>query len=241
MKTSAGCKTQDPRCKAQDLRLETSDFPISCFLSSVLCLASCVCFVALLGIMGCGEESPTDRTKIEPITTGISGTTYLNVEHGFKLPNLPASGWVIRTRKYRDGSTESVLLMAFTTEDTFTFDTSELVDKQIPYTEVLVYGPNPDLPTKPDIAKEIMDIWIATWEWMGIEVISRKPVAGSNTTGYEAILSMPMADAAWIVKWAFFAKHDRGYIISFWAPEDKYIGLVAHIDPIISSFELLGR
>jgi hypothetical protein len=196
----------------------------------------------VFGIIGCGEESPTDKPEIEPITTGVSGTTYLNVEHGFRLSNLPGPDWVIRTREYRDAgtNTEDVLLMAFTTEDKFILDTDKLADEQIPFAEVSVYGPNPNLPTKPDVAKEVMDIWIATWEWMGIEVLFRSPVAGANTTGYEAILSMPLADATWTIKWAFFAKHDRGYIISFWAPEDKYPGLVAHIDLIIADFELLG-
>ncbi|MFQ5885366.1 MAG: hypothetical protein ACE5IO_09750 [Thermoplasmata archaeon] len=193
--------------------------------------------------MGCGEESPTGGVEVETIETGISGTTYLNVEHGFRLSNLPASGWVIRTRRGRNvgTNTENALLMAFTTEDKFSVDTAKLADEQIPFTEVSVYGPNPDLPTKPDVAKEVMNIWITMWQWMGIEVVSRRPVAGVNTTGYEAILSMPVADATWTVKWAFFAKRDRGYIISFWAPEDKYMGLLAYIDPIIASFELLGR
>jgi hypothetical protein len=196
----------------------------------------------LLGITGCGEEPPTGKADMEPMKTGISGTNYINVEHGFRLSNLPASGWVIKTRKYRDAgaNTEDVLLMAFTTEDKFTFDTAELSYEQIPYVEVSVYGPNEDLPSKPDVAKEVMNTWIAMWEWMGIEVISKRPVAGVGTTGYEAILSVPAGDITWMIKWAFFAKHDRGYIIAFGAPEDDYFDLLAYIDPIIADFQLLG-
>jgi hypothetical protein len=246
MKISVGCMTQDSKVRSIGLWVYRSIGLLAHGLTDLLthrpAKVFCVFLVAAFGITGCGEESPTEKPETEPITTGISGTTYLNVEHGFRLSNLPASGWIIKTRKYRDveANTEDVLLMALTTEDKFTFDTTKLVDEQIPFAEVSVYGPNPNLPTKPDVAKEVMNIWIAMWEWMGIEVISRKPVAGSNTTGYEAILSMTLTDAKWTVKWAFFAKHDRGYIISFWAPEDKYPGLVAHIDLIIADFEILG-
>ena len=245
MRTSIGCRTQDTRLWILDSRflilrsqIKNQEPKIAC----VLRLVSCVFFVALLSIMGCEEESPTGGGNIEPIKTGISGTTYLNVEHGFRLYNLPTSDWVITTQKVRnvDISTEYVLLMAFTTEDKFTTDIAQLTDEQIPYVQVAVYLPSQGLPTKPDVARELMDIWISMWEQMGIEVISRKPVAGANTTGYEAILSMPGADAIWTVKWAFFAKHDKGYIIALYAPEDTYIGLVAHIDPIIEDFELLG-
>lgn len=200
-------------------------------------------FVLMFGIIGCGDDSPTNnndtgQTKIE---TGISGTDYLNVEHGFRISNLPIPDWVVETRKHRKGIIEDVLLMAFTTEDKFTIDTDQLTDEQIPYAEVSVYGPDPDLPTKPDVAKEVMNIWISAWESMGIEVISRKPVAGINTTGYEAVLFLPGAgNTTSMVKWAFFAKHDKGYIISLWAPDDRYTDSVAYIDPIIANFELVG-
>jgi hypothetical protein len=105
---------------------------------------------------------------------------------------------------------------------------------------VEVLGPYPDLPTRPDLAKEVMNTWIAMWEWLGIEVISRKPVAGVNTTGYEAVFSWPLEDTVWTLKCAFFAKHDKGYSITFCAPEDEYVGLLAHVDPMIVGFELLG-
>jgi hypothetical protein len=228
MRIPVGCKTQDSRILC----------PVSCILRL---LSSCF-LAALLGAMGCGEESPTANPGAELIKTGISGTSYLNVEHGFRLSNLPSSGWVVKTRKYRhaEANTEDVLLMAFTTEDRFTFDTDKLMDEHVPFAEVSVYGPDPDLPSKPDVAKEIMSITIAVYEWWGIEVISRKPIAAVNTTGYEATLSMLLEDVTWAMKQAYFAKHDMGYMITFWAPEDKYIGLLAYIDPIIASFELLG-
>jgi len=247
MRISVGCMTQDSKVMSIGLWVYRSIGLLAYGLTDLLthrpAKVFCVFLVAAFGIIGCGEESPTEKPETEPITTGISGTTYLNVEHGFRLFNLPASGWVIRTRKYRDveTNTEDVLLMAFTTEDRFTFDTDKLMDEHIPFAEVSVYGPDPDLPSKPDVAKEIMNITIAVYEWWGIEVISRKPIAGVNTTGYEATLSMPLVDVTWTIKQAYFAKHDKGYMIMFWAPEDKYIGLLAHIDPIIASFELLGR
>jgi len=198
-------------------------------------------FVVIFGVMGCEEESPTDNNK-EPvkIETSISGTDYLNVEHGFRLSNLPISNWVIEMRQYREGIIEDVLLMAFTTEDKFVLDTNQLEDGLIPYAEVSVYGPDPDLPSKPDVAKEVMNIWISAWEQIGITVISRNPVAGINTTGYEAILFLPGTETVGLVKWAFFAKHDKGYIISLWAPEDKYSDSVVYIDSIIANFELVG-
>ena len=199
-------------------------------------------FIAIFGIIGCGEESPTDGNGAEPvkIETGISGTDYLNVEHGFRLSNLPISDWVIKTRQYKEGTTENVLFMALTTEDEFTFEADQLEEAQIPYVKVSVYGPDPNLPSKPDVAKEVMNIWISAWEQMGVEVISRKPVAGANTTGYEAVLFLPGGNTASMVKWAFFAKHDKGYIISLWAPEDKYISSLTYIDPVIANFELVG-
>jgi hypothetical protein len=190
---------------------------------------------------GCGEESTVNEPNSEKIETGISGSTYLNVEYGFRLNHLPIADSIAKTRQNRVGTTEDVLLMAFTTEDKFTVDTSQLMLDNIPFIEVSIYGPDPGLPSKPDVAKEIMEVWISTWEWLGIEVISRKPIAAVNTTGYEAILSVPAQDVTWRVKWAFFAKHDLGYIIAFWAPEDEYTNLIAQIEPMISSFELLGR
>jgi hypothetical protein len=217
-------------------------------------LLPCVLLAVMFSIIGCGEESPTDSgggTDPKTIETGVFGTTYINVEHGFRVSNLPASGWVIGTRKYKAEDIETVLLMAFTTQDIFTSEEAKLeaeVDKfmaeGIPHAWVEVQGPYTDLPTKPDVAREIMDIMIAVWEWMGIEVISRRPVAGANTTGYEAVLTWPsmvMEEVTiWKRKCAFFAKHDKGYMIMFSAPEDKYTGLLAHIDPMIRGFEFLG-
>jgi hypothetical protein len=170
------------------------------------------------------------------------------VEYGFKITALPSSGWVSCTRKYKDGDVETVLLMAFATEDICTFEEVKLEDEEnklvaagIPYVRVTVLGPYSDLPTKPDLAKEVMNNSIALWELLGIEVTSKNPVAGVNTTGYEATISLLIEDSIWMGKQAFFAKHEHGYSIISWAPEDRYPGLIAHIDPMISSFELLGR
>jgi len=198
--------------------------------------------IILFGFAGCGEDAPSSGGGVEPIQTGISGTTYLNVEHGFRLSNLPDSNWVIKTQSGKNVETkiEQVLLMVFGTEDEFTFDMAELINEKIPCIGVLVSGPDPDLPSKPDLAKEIMDYRIATWQWMGAEVLSRKPVAGVNATGYEATLSIAMVDYTLIIKEACFAKNDMGYTIYFIAPEDEFMGLIAYVDPIIASFELLG-
>ena len=202
--------------------------------------------IVLLWFTGCGEEdSPNgdgNGNGIDVIKTGVSGTDYLNVEHGFRLSNLPASDWVIKTQsgKNVEANTEDVLLMVFATEDKFTHDTGQLMDEQIPFAEVSVYGPDPNLPSKPDLAKEVMNYRVAVWEMLGGDVISKKPVAGVNTTGYEATLSLPLEDFNLIIKQAYFAKNDKGYTIAFIAPEDKFTGLLAYIDPIITSFELLG-
>lgn len=198
--------------------------------------------ITLLGFAGCGEDTPSGGGGVEPIETGVSGTTYLNVEHGFRLSSLPDSNWVIKTQsgKNVESKTEHVLLMVFGTEDEFISDITELMNEKIPYIDVMVYGPDPDLPSKPDLAKEIMDYRIATWQWIGAEVLSRKPVAGVNATGYEATLSIAMEDYTLIIKEAYFAKNEMGYTIYFIAPEDEFMGLIAYVDPIITSFEFLG-
>ena len=129
--------------------------PIRVSITSVLIL------VALFGIMGCGEEPPIGRGEIEPITTGFPNPgTYRNVEHGFQISNLPFSGCVKDTRKYKDENTEIVLRMAFATEDEFAFEDVDIAKEVprlqtegIPYAFVYVIGPIPDLPTKPDLAK----------------------------------------------------------------------------------------
>ncbi|MBD3181902.1 hypothetical protein GF312_06410 [Candidatus Poribacteria bacterium] len=198
--------------------------------------------IATAFILGCGEDTPVkDDDEDETIETGISGTEYLNVKHGFRISNLPTSNWVIQTRNYRTGIIEKLLLMANTTQDQFTTDLDELVEKNIVHIEVSVYGPDPSLPSKPDLAKDIMDTWISNWEWAGVETLSRGPVAAINTTGYEAVLSVPTnVGDDWTVKWAFFAKHDRGYIIAYWAPKDEYENMLSVVEPIISNFRILG-
>lgn len=206
--------------------------------------------IALFGIMGCGEESPTGGGEIEPIMTGFPNPgTYRNVEHGFQISNLPVSGCVKDTRKHKDGDIEMVLRMAFATEDEFAFEDVDIAKEVprlqtegIPYAFVYVIGPIPDLPTKPDLAKEIMYDVISTYE-LWYEVLSRRPVAGVNTTGYEVTMSfssMYAPGTTWMIKQAFFAKHEMGYTIIFCAPEDKFLGLLAYIDPMIAGFQLLG-
>ena len=181
--------------------------------------------IVLLWLTGCGEDSPSgvgNGNGIDVKKTGVSGTDYLNIEHGFRLSNLPASGWVIKTRsgKNLETNTEAVLLMVFTTEDKFTFDTAQLMDEQIPFAEVSVYGPEPNLPSSADVAKEIMNIRIALWEQLGGNVLSKKPVAVANTTGYEATLLLALVDFNLIIKEAYFAKNDRGYLIALTSTED---------------------
>lgn len=215
-------------------------------------IAPVLILVALFGIMGCGEELPTNRPEIEPIRTGIdeSGTTYLNVEYGFWISNLPVSGCVIDTRKHKGEDMELVLRMAFTAEDEFTFEEVDLTKEVprlqtegIPYAAVGVLGLISDLPTKPDLAKELMDNVISIYE-LWFEVLSERPVAGINTTGYEVTVStfsMYAPGTTWMMKQAFFAKHEMGYTIIFCAPEDKFMGLLAYIDPMIAGFQLIGR
>ncbi len=202
--------------------------------------------IILFWFVGCGEEDPPsgngNGNGIDVIETGISGTDYLNIEHGFRLSNLPASDWVIKTRSGKDleTNTEVVLLMAFTTEDKFTFDTGQLMSEQIPFTEISVYGPDSSLPSSPDVAKEVMNARIAVWEQLGVIVISKKPLAVVNTTGYEATLFMALEDYNLIIKQAYFAKNDKGYTVALITPEDQFTSTLAYIDPIIASFELLG-
>ena len=209
-----------------------------------------IVFITLIWLLGCGEDTPTEKPDIEPIKTGISGTTYLNVEHGFKISNLPASGWIVDTRKCREADSESVLRMAFAREDEFSFESIYLTDEverlhiaEIPYCDIYITGPHSDLATKPDMAKEIMNEWISMLELIGMEVVSRKPVAGVNTTGYEATFSFTSIYApepVWIAKFVLFVKNEMAYQIAFYSQEDKYQGLLAYIDPMIASFELLG-
>lgn len=207
----------------------------------------------LLWLFSCGDDdTPTleDGGKtVKTVETGISedGTTYFNKEHSFRISNLPTSGCSVCTRRYKDESTETVLLIAFTADDGWTFEEAKLLDEEarlevegIPYVTVSVMGSLTGLPSKPDAAKEVMNLIIDIWEIFDIEILSQKPVAGVNTTGYEAVISLPMGYDVWMVKSAFFAKHETGYFIELWSPEDKYPGMLAHIDPMIAGFELLG-
>lgn len=209
--------------------------------------------LVLLWLFGCGgDDTPTLENggkTVKTIETGISddGTTYFNKEYGFRICNLPTSGCSACTRRYKDESAETVLLIAFTADDGWTFAEAKLPDEEaklvsegIPYIEITVMGPLAGLPSKPDVAKEVMDITIDMWEMFGIEVLSRKPIAGLNTTGYEAVISLPMEDTVWMGKVAFFAKHETGYLIELWSSEDKYPGMLVYIDLMIAGFELLG-
>ena len=209
--------------------------------------------LVLLWLFGCGgDDTPTLENggkTVKTIETGISddGITYFNKEYGFRICNLPTSGCSVCTRRYKDELEETVLLIAFTADDKWTFEETKLLDEEvkleaenIPHVTVSVMGSLTWLPSKPDAAKEFMNLVIELWEIYGIEVLSRKPVAGVNTTGYEAVVSLPMGDTVWMVKSAFFAKHETGYSIWLWSPEDKYPGMLAYIDPMIAGFELLG-
>lgn len=209
--------------------------------------------LVLLWLFGCGgDDTPTFENggkTVKTIETGISddGTTYFSKEYGFRICNLPTSGCSVCTRRYKDELEETVLLIAFTADDKWTFEEVKLLDEEarlevesIPYVTVSVMGSLTWLPSKPDAAKEFMNMVIDIWEVFDIEVLSQKPVAGANTTGYEAVISFPMGYDVWMIKSAFFAKHETGYWIELWSPEDKYRGMLAYIDPMIAGFELLG-
>jgi len=216
-------------------------------------LVSVFSIFILFWLFSCGGDDTSileDGGKtVKTIETGISedGATYFNKEHSFRISNLPTSGCSVCTRRYKDELEETVLLMAFTADDKWTFEEAKLLDEEaklesesIPYVTISVMGSLTWLPSKPDAAKELMNLVIDIWEMFEIEVLSKKPVAGVNTTGYEAVISFPMGDAVWMIKSAFFAKHETGYWIELWSPEDKYPGMLAYMDPMIAGFELLG-